>query len=88
MEPRPRAHTVKIEVRLFANLADYLPRPARGAAAIVDLPEGASVAELVERLALPAELPRLLLVNGREVTLDHSLDAGDVVSIFPPLAGG
>jgi molybdopterin converting factor small subunit len=46
------------------------------------------VDELVRDLAIPADLPGLLLVNGREAPADRRLHPGDVVSIVPPLAGG
>jgi molybdopterin converting factor small subunit len=79
---------VKIEVRLFANLAGYLPRGTRGHAATLDVAEGATVGDVVRGLAIPADLPGLLLVNGRDATPDRRLRPGDVVAIVPPLAGG
>ena len=79
---------MKIEVRLFADLADYRPPGARGDAATLDLPENATVADVVRRLALPDDLPRLMLVNGRDADAGHRLSPGDVVSLIPPLAGG
>jgi molybdopterin converting factor small subunit len=79
---------VTIEVRLFANLAEYLPRGTPGAAVTLDLPEGASVDDVLRHLAIPAELPCLTLVNGREPVPGHLLGPGDVVSLLPPLAGG
>jgi sulfur-carrier protein len=80
--------TVKIAVRLFANLADRVPAAARGSDMAVDLPEGATVADLLRRLALPDDEPRLTLVNGRDAGAEQPLAPGDVVSIIPPLAGG
>lgn len=88
VDRRRRRTSVKIEVRLFANLADYLPAASPGEPSTIDLPDGATVDELVARLALPGELPRLLLVNGSDASPGLSLQAGDVVSILPPLAGG
>ncbi len=75
-------------MRLFANLARYLPPGSRGDAAELDVPEDATVDLLLRRLAIPADLPGLLLVNGREAPADCRLRAGDVVTIVPPLAGG
>jgi hypothetical protein len=46
------------------------------------------VAHLLERLALPDDLPRLVLVNGADARPVHRLAAGDVVSVLPPLVGG
>jgi molybdopterin converting factor small subunit len=79
---------VRVEVRLFANLAAYLPEGASGSAAILAVPDGATVGEVLTVLAIPAELPRLLLVNGSDVEPQHRLAAGDVVSVLPPLVGG
>jgi molybdopterin converting factor small subunit len=86
--PPPSWGAVKIEVRLFANLARYLPPGSRGDTVILDVPEAATVDELVRGLAIPVDLPGLLLVNGREAPADRRLHPGDVVSIVPPLAGG
>ena len=77
-----------IEVRLFANLGRYLPPGTRGDAVALEVPEGATVDDVVRQLAIPAGLPGLLLVNGRDATPDRRLRPGDVVSIVPPLAGG
>ena len=75
-------------MRLFANLARYLPPGSRGDAAELELPEGATVDQLQRRLAIPEDLPGLVLVNGREAPADRRLRGGDVVTIVPPLAGG
>jgi molybdopterin converting factor small subunit len=79
---------VTIEVRLFANLARYLPPGAQGDGARLDVQDDATVGDVVRRLAIPADLPGLLLVNGVEASPDRRLRSGDVLSIVPPLAGG
>lgn len=78
---------IKIEVRLFATLTAYLPG-GEGNAANMELPDGATVGDLVQMLAIPDDLPRVTLVNGRNAELDQPLLSGDVVTLFPPLAGG
>jgi hypothetical protein len=78
---------VKIAVRLFANLAGCLPRDAGGVTAL-DVPEGTTVEDLVGRLAIPDELPRLVLVNGQEPAARQCLVPGDTVQVIPPLVGG
>jgi molybdopterin converting factor small subunit len=75
---------VKIEIRLFANLARYLPPGSPQ----LDVRDDATVADVVHRLAIPADLPGLFLVNGVEANPDRRLQAGDVLSVVPPLAGG
>ena len=78
---------MRIEVCLFANLADCLPRESAGVAAL-DVPAGTTVEDLVRRLAIPDALPRLIVVNGHDPAPGQVLAAGDTVSILPPLVGG
>jgi len=79
---------VKVEVRLFATLARYLPAGAIGDTVTLDVPEGTRVGDIIGSLDLPRDLDCLRVVNGRDALLDHPLAEGDVVSLFPPLAGG
>lgn len=79
---------MRVEVQLHATLAAFLPLGSRDGVGVVELDENATVAQLVERLALPADLARIVLVNGHDVSDDAALHTGDVVDVFPPLAGG
>jgi molybdopterin converting factor small subunit len=74
---------MKIEVRLFATL-----RQNRFHKATLDFPDDCTLADIVERLAIGSDEPAILLVNGRHATTDHPMKAGDVVAMFPPVAGG
>jgi sulfur carrier protein ThiS len=80
--------TVEVEVHLFANLADYGPPGGQRGAVRVEVPEGARLHDLMERLRIPNEVPRLLLVNGREAEPTARLRPGDIVDVLPPLVGG
>ncbi len=79
---------MRVEVRLFATLAAFLPPHGRDGVAELELPEGSTVADVAQRLGIPPGLARVVLVNGRDIGSDASLAARDVVTIFPPLAGG
>jgi molybdopterin converting factor small subunit len=79
---------VKVEVQLFATLAAYLPPDGREGAATLDVPDRSTVHDVIQRLGLPADLERVTLVNGGDATPDRSLSSGDVLALFPPLAGG
>ena len=79
---------MKIEVRLFATLASFLPAHSRDGAAELELPEGSTVTEVTRCLGIPPDLARVVLVNGRDIGPEARLAARDVVTIFPPLAGG
>ena len=84
---------MRVEVRLFASLRDKLPDAPRGRAPL-DLPDGASLQDLLEHLDVPARQAQMVLVNGLQMPRDvaarraRSLAEGDVIAIFPPLAGG
>ena len=76
---------MEVTVRLFAML-----RERAGAGELVlDLPEGASVRDALDRLGdLAEDLPLVLAVN-REYAPEHQvLGAGDELALIPPVSGG
>ena len=78
-----------VEVRLFATLSSYLPQDDRATGATgLDVPAGATVNDVAVRLGIPTALARVALVNGKEAEPERHLEAGDVVTLFPPLMGG
>ncbi|MFQ5881840.1 MAG: cupin domain-containing protein [Candidatus Methylomirabilales bacterium] len=81
---------MKIEIKLFASLRKLLPPDADGSAATIEIEDGLTVAGLLEHLKVPEELAQLVLVNGANIEGDYArtLQEGDTVSVFPPVAGG
>ena len=79
---------MRVEVRLFATLVDFLPPHGRDGVVQLEVPDGSTVAEVTCRLGIPADVARVVLVNGRDVEPEQRLAMQDVVTIFPPLAGG
>lgn len=79
---------MKVKVRLFANLRDYVPEAKIGVTLEVDLPDGARIADLVDHYRLPLELVKLAFVNGVYQELDFELHEDDEIGIFPPIGGG
>lgn len=84
---------MKITFKLFAMLTDYLPAQARaGNVMELEVPPGATIAQVVEQFALPPKLVHLVLVNGTYVAPQargaHVLREGDTLAIWPPIAGG
>jgi molybdopterin synthase catalytic subunit len=80
---------MKVNVRLFASLREIFKSPYLE----VDLPEGATVADLVE--VVREEAPHLghggrfhVTINKEFVEQDAVLHDGDEVAIFPPVGGG
>jgi molybdopterin converting factor small subunit len=81
---------MKIEIKLFATLRKHLPPNADGSSATIEVADGLTVGGLIEHLKIPKELAQLVLVNGVNIEGDYArtLEEGDTVSIFPPVAGG
>jgi len=79
---------VKVEVRLFANLAKLLPPGSQKKRSTINVKKGATVDELLERLNIPPKITNIIMVNGKHQGRDIELSEGDVLSVFPPIAGG
>ena len=79
---------MKVAVHLTATLRGYLPPGTRGDHVVLDVPDGTTVEQVIDSLRIPSELERLTVVNGFDATPDQRLVEGDVLSVFPPLAGG
>jgi sulfur-carrier protein len=79
---------VRVEVRLFATLSSFLPPASRDGAVLLEVPPDSTVHDVLQQLGVPADLERVALVNGTDATAERALHAGDVLTVFPPLAGG
>jgi sulfur-carrier protein len=79
---------MRIRVKLFASLCRYFSGAAPGIPFEIEVPDGTSVADLMDRLKLPRQEVKLFFVNGRARPMDWLLEAGDDVGIFPLIAGG
>jgi sulfur carrier protein ThiS len=87
--PRP----MKIIFKLYASLAQYLPTEARYNNRVpMEVSEGTTIAQVIEPYGLPPALVHLVLINGVYVPpaerLTRVLVDGDVLAIWPPIAGG
>jgi molybdopterin converting factor small subunit len=79
---------MEIEVRLFATFRDYLPQDCASFSFKKSLDRQMAVNKITEEIGLPQDVPKIFIVNGNVVTGEYLLHGGDVVSIFPPVAGG
>jgi sulfur-carrier protein len=78
---------VRVEVQAFATLRSFLPQGTRHSA-VLDLPDDSTVRDVVRSLGVPDEVTVIALLNGRDAEPDQKLRGGDVIALFPPLAGG
>ena len=84
---------MKITFKLFATLTDYLPPEAcRSNQVDLEVAADASISQIIEPFGLPPKLVHLVLVNGKyiapELRMSTTLVEGDVLAIWPPIAGG
>ena len=80
---------MRIELRLFASLRKQLPPGSSRGRCDLQLSAGATIADLLARMDIPSASAQMILVNGdHDRNFDRVLADGDVVSIFPPVAGG
>ncbi len=79
---------MRIKVKLFATLRRYYPELGVGEGMEIELPDGATVGQLVNRLGLPADHVRVVFINGIARDESYILSDGDEVGMFPPVGGG
>jgi molybdopterin converting factor small subunit len=79
---------VEIEVKLFATLRDYLPKGSERFSCKMEIESQTRIQDILMRLKIPEEMPKIILVNGVHGKKEQILKEGDVLSVFPPVAGG
>jgi sulfur carrier protein ThiS len=77
-----------VTVKLFSGLRDCRPDYDPAAGLVVELPDRASVAELVRRLGIPASMSPVVSCGGRILQKDERLENGSLLHLFQPVAGG
>ena len=79
---------MRVKVKLFTTLANYVPGVKPGEPFEVGLHNGATLADLISQLNLPQEEAKLIFVNGLAQPPNYQLKNNDEVGIFPPIGGG
>jgi sulfur carrier protein ThiS len=84
---------MQITFKLYASLTPYLPLAHRvGNQMQLEVASGATIVQIIEPFALPLKMVHLVLINGVYVAPEEratrTLAEGDVLAIWPPIAGG
>jgi sulfur carrier protein len=72
-----------VEIRLFESLKKHQPEGVK-----VRLTEGSRVTDLLDALGISMDDVGILIVNRSDGRFDQQLQAGDVVTLIPPIGGG
>jgi molybdopterin converting factor small subunit len=75
-----------VRVHLFAYLTKYSPTGQEKFN--LDLDSGMTLGQFLEKLRIPADFEKRVLVNGRHAEPSVCLAEGDDVFVYPPAAGG
>lgn len=83
---------MRIRVKLFANLQDLLPPGTGTAGTELEVQEDVTPNQIIDRLRVPRRSAHLVLRNGVYLGPEERDRAvfreGDVLAIWPPVAGG
>jgi molybdopterin converting factor small subunit len=83
---------MQVTLKLYASLGAFLPPGAERNQVPVDVADGTTVRELLDRHRVPPEACHLVLLNGvfqaPAIRGAVRLSPGDAVAVWPPVAGG
>jgi len=83
---------MRITLKMYASLAQYLPEDAAENAVHLDVADRATPHQLIDAHGVPRDEAHLVLKNGVYVEPSDRdrpcLEDGDVLALWPPVAGG
>lgn len=83
---------MQLTFKLYAGLSEFLPSHAQEHAVQIEIDDGLNVFDIVDRYGIPREMIHLVLKNGvylhQHEREDPGFKDGDVLAIWPPVAGG
>ena len=83
---------MKMYIELYASLMSLLPPGKERFRREITVDDTTTVQQVIDRFSISDELAHIVLVNGNFVCGDDRNDRliaeGDIVSIWPPVAGG
>lgn len=77
-----------VRVKLHAILRKFLPPGSEDNVAVVEVADGATVADVIAKLGIPDKHAGMLVSGDDYLEPTSALSDGQEFNIFPPLAGG
>ena len=77
--------SISITVKFFADLRQYGPYKEN-----IEVPRGSTIKTILQQYKVPVPKQKvIILVNGiPHIPKNYRVKEGDIVAIFPPIAGG
>jgi len=79
---------MKIKVRLYGTLGSHIPDFDPLKELSLEIPEGSTINDVIDRLAVPRKKVGIVSVDDRLAKATEPLHNGNFVRIYRPLAGG
>ena len=79
---------MRIKAKLYGTLSQLFPGYRHSEGMELDIPDGATVKELLELLEIPESQKAMLTMEGRIQKPDDVIQPGAQVHIFNPIHGG
>ena len=80
---------MKVIIRLVGSMKQFLPANDRmSGSSKLDVELGTTLSGFIESLSIKSGGALVVLVNGRCQEVGMELKEGDIVAVFPPVAGG
>ena len=77
-----------IRVKMIANYRSVLPPEAKNGVLELDVPDDATVYDVISRFDIPLDDESVIVLNGLMVDLSELLKEGDMITAFSAIAGG
>jgi sulfur carrier protein ThiS len=79
---------MKIELRLYASLAAFMPEKTVGNPLTMEVSDGTTIRDLLQQLKVPKKDIKVIFLNGIHANDGDILKEGDRVGVFPSVGGG
>ncbi len=79
---------MEVTVTLYATLTRYHPEGKKNEAFTVEVPEGTTVKDLLNKLGIKENEAKQVFIKHKSRPEDYHLEDGEKVAIFPPVGGG
>jgi sulfur carrier protein ThiS len=77
---------MKVRVEFQAYLDQYSPNGENDFT--YEMPDGSTIADMLKKLQVPAELSSVIVVGESAAAPEHVMSDGERITIIPPVSGG